>query len=266
MMTAELGQGKPDAARWRMLPPMNCPGCTLPMDAETFNAVYGGTVEIDVCRHCNGLWFDGRESLQLTPGSTLRLFQAMYERREHAQQPLEPAKSCPRCAAALVETFDMQRGTRFSYFRCEQHGRFTTFFQFLREKNLVRAPTPKQLAELKDRVRQVSCSNCGSPIVLADSVTCTHCEAPVSILSEESISQTLQELHAQEVKRTTVDPTVAARLVMDKMAVERSFRELNGPGGLWGQSGFGSSDSPGGDLVELGARAVIGLIKGLILD
>ncbi len=240
---------------------MNCPGCTHPMQAEKLSALYGGDVEIDACHHCNGLWFDGRESLQLAPGSTLKLFASMYERKAAAQQPLVSDKRCPRCRGSLIETFDMQRGTRFSYFRCDAHGRYTTFFHFLREKNLVRAPTLKQLAELKARVKQVDCSNCGAPIVLDQTVTCTHCAAPVSILSEDSINQTLKELQQQEAKRTTVDPTVAARLVMDQLKVARHEQDANAPLSYrWSLRG----DSVGGDLVALGARALIGVIAGLL--
>ena len=241
---------------------MDCPGCTYPMQAQKLDALYGLSVEIDVCQHCNGIWFDGRESLQLSPGSTLRLFAAMYERREVARQPLVPGKKCPRCLMALVETFDMQRGTRFTYYRCQVHGRYTTFFQFLREKNLVRAPTPKQLAELKDRVKQVSCSNCGSPILLAETVTCSHCQAPVSILSEDSINQTLKELQSKEARRQTVDPTLATRLVMDQLQVARETRQLDPLQYNW--SVTGSSTGVGGDLVELGARVLVGVLKGLL--
>lgn len=241
---------------------MNCPGCTHPMQAEKFDAIYGGQVEIDVCHHCNGLWFDGRESLQLAPGSTLKLFASMYDRKASAKQPLILKKHCPRCAGPLIETFDMQRGTRFTYSRCETHGRYTTFFQFLREKNLVRAPTPKQLAELKASVKQVDCSNCGAPIVLAQTVTCVHCSAPVSILSEDSINQTLKELQQKEARRTTVDPNVAARLVMDQMNAMKHDREMNAPLTYrWSPRG---TSSVTGDLVELGARALIGVIAGLL--
>jgi hypothetical protein len=232
------------------------------MQAEKFSAIYGGEVEVDVCHHCNGLWFDGRESLQLAPGSTLKLFASMYGRKASAHQPLVPSKSCPRCSKALVETFDMQRGTRFTYFRCEAHGRYTTFFQFLREKNLVRAPTPKQLAELKATVQQVDCSNCGAPIVLAQTVTCLHCAAPVSILSEDSINKTLEELQQKEAKRTTVDPNVAARLVMDQLKAINHDNAMKAPLTYqWSPRGTGRVS---GDLVELGARALVGLIAGLL--
>ena len=233
------------------------------MQAEKLAAQYGGEVEVDECHHCNGLWFDGRESLQLAPGSTLKLFASMYERKAAAQQPLVDKKSCPRCSKTLVETFDMQRGTKFSYYRCDVHGRYTTFFHFLCEKNLVRAPTPKQLAELKATVAQIDCSNCGAPIVLAQTVTCNHCSAPVSILSEDSINQTLKELQQKEAKRTTVDPALAARLVMDQMKVIRHDQQMNAPLSYrWSARGAGSG---GGDLVELGARALVGII-GALLD
>lgn len=232
------------------------------MQAEAFDAVYGGRLEIDVCHHCNGLWFDGRESLQLSPGSTLRLFASMYERRDLARQPLVPSKKCPRCLMALNETFDMQRATRFTYFSCKVHGRYTTFFQFLREKNLVRAPNPKQLAELKDRVKQVSCSNCGSPIILAEGVECSHCQAPVSILSEESINQTLKELQEKEAKRTTVDPALAARLLMNQLELNRQVREMEAP--IRYSWSLHSDTGRGADLVELGAMAVGALIRGLL--
>ena len=232
------------------------------MQAETLDAQYGGQVEVDVCHHCNGLWFDGRESLQLAPGSTLKLFGAMYARREVARQPLAPDKRCPRCDGALGETYDMQRGTRFTYFRCQAHGRYTTFFQFLREKNLVRAPTPRQLAELKAPVKQVLCSNCGSPILLAEGAACSHCQAPVSILAEESINQTLNELQAKEVKRTTVDPTLAARLVMNQLEVNRTMRQLDDPVKFtW--SANNASSGLTGDLLEVGAQVLVDLIAGL---
>jgi hypothetical protein len=237
------------------------------MQAERFEANYSAPIEIDVCQHCNGLWFDGRESLMLTPGSTLRLFSAMFERREVARQPLVDRKCCPRCASVLKETFDRQRGTQFTYFRCETHGRYTTFFQFLREKNLVRAPSPSQLAELTFKVKQVSCSNCGSPIELAKTSVCPHCQAPVSILSEDSIHQTLKELQTREEKRTTVDPTLAARLVMDQMKVDRDARldrarqltSFQSSG--WSTNVSAPTSGVAGDLVELGAYALLGAIR-----
>ncbi len=98
--------------------------------------------------------------------------------------------------------------------------------------------------------------------MLAQTVTCLHCSAPVSILSEDSINQTLKELQQKEAKRTTVDPTVAARLVMDQMSAMKHDREMNAPLAYrWSTRGT----STGADLVEVGARALLGLIA-VILD
>jgi Zn-finger nucleic acid-binding protein len=46
---------------------MNCPGCgTAEMVEEQYAGNYGVQLTIDVCHFCNGIWFDGRESLQLS--------------------------------------------------------------------------------------------------------------------------------------------------------------------------------------------------------
>ncbi len=242
---------------------MNCPGCTLEMDVQRFPANYGGEVEIDVCGHCNGIWFDGRESLQMSPGATLNLFRILYARNETARAQLIAKKSCPRCAGALSETHDMQRGTRFTYFRCAQHGRYITFFQFLREKNLVRAPTPKELAQLKDQVKTVKCSNCGAPIELALGTQCSHCAAPVSILSEENIRQTLTQLQQREEKRTTVAPDAAARIVQAQLEAQRAYREIDAQslGSSFGSSVLSSGD--GTDLIAFGASVLVKTIFNL---
>ena len=53
---------------------VRCPGCAAQMAPHVLDAHMGGTVTVDVCLACQAFWFDGYESLQLTPGSTLRLF------------------------------------------------------------------------------------------------------------------------------------------------------------------------------------------------
>ena len=44
----------------------------------------GRAVEVDLCEPCQSLWFDGKENLQLTPGSILELFRAIGE---HVRKP-----------------------------------------------------------------------------------------------------------------------------------------------------------------------------------
>lgn len=235
---------------------MNCPGCTLPMNDIQLEALYGAKIEVDTCTHCNGIWFDGRESLQLSPGSTLKLFEALYAQRAQAHAEQVSEKKCPRCEGALVETQDLIKGTRFSYFRCAEHGRFTPFFQFLREKSFVRAPTPKELAELKAKVKQVDCSNCGAPISLESRTDCEHCKAPISILSGASLEATLRELAAKEEKRSTVAPDAALRMQLEKMKVESMYAQFDLEDRRTRRGGV--------DLVDVGMQFVFSAVKTLL--
>lgn len=234
---------------------MDCPGCGQSASAERYPATsyQVDEVELDVCHHCDGIWFDGRESLQLTPGATFSLFHSIHERRAAAPQPLLLTKRCPRCEETLVETFDRVRGTPFTYFRCDPHGRFITFFQFLREKSLVRAPTPRELAELQARVKTVSCSNCGAPVELAATAVCSHCNAPISLLAPESLEATLKALHDRGAERTSADPSLALRLEKDRQHVEQHLRETQPDG---------ESTDLVSEGVELFVRAFYGLFRG----
>ena len=114
------------------------------MTSHTVQGQLGRSVTIDLCEPCQSIWFDPRENLQLTPGATLALFRIIGE---HVAKPHvaegETAK-CPHCQARLRRTQDMQRATRFEYFQAvpHEHGRLTTFFDFLKEKDFVRPLTP----------------------------------------------------------------------------------------------------------------------------
>lgn len=204
---------------------MDCPACLAPMDQQTFDAMYGRTVTIDLCHACTGIWFDRLESLGLTPGAVLKVFRLIHDRRPQAAPPSAGAH-CPRCHARLVPTQDRQRNTRFNYQRCPaEHGHFITFFEFLREKNFVRPLSPNEVAVLKARVGVVHCSACGAPVDLALGAACGYCHAPLSMLDAEQLQRTVAALDAAETRRLTIDPTLPARLTLDRLAVERTFRE-----------------------------------------
>jgi hypothetical protein len=202
------------------------------MAVEPYEGTYGRTVTIDVCHACNGLWFDGRESLLLAPAGVIALFQSMHERHATARAPLVPGNSCPRCGGRLKETSDLMNGTRFSYLGCPSDGRFITFFQWLREKGFVRTPSPVELAELKARVKQVNCSQCSAPIDLATANACAHCQAPVSVLSEDRISQTLEQLSAKQAERDALKPARLAEAMMLKHHIDHAWRREERAAGL----------------------------------
>ena len=155
----------------------------------TVDGLLGRDIVIDVCRSCRAFWFDPHEDLQLTPAATIRLFQMMAEGRASAA-PLPSDFRCPMCKSRLVLTHDRQRNTPFVYWRCDQgHGRLTPFVEFLKQKDFVRAPTPQQLAELRQTIRQIRCSGCGATIDLMHDVVCRHCGAAMSILDVKQLGE-----------------------------------------------------------------------------
>src|SRR6188768_3078401 len=135
---------------------MNCPRCDASMQSETLPAHLGRRVTIDLCQPCQSIWFDARESVSLTPGATLAVFRLIGERVAQPRRVGADLAKCPRCRARLRRTHDMQRTTRFEYLRCpNDHGRLTSFFDFLREKEFVRPLTPEQFDALRQQVQSV---------------------------------------------------------------------------------------------------------------
>lgn len=174
---------------------MNCPGCGAPMSLIPLHDRSGIDLQVDVCRNCQAFWFDRYENTRLSAGSTVRLFNLMAEQKSPAGAMLREPLKCPRCSGHLVLTHDIQqRSTRFEYWKCPKHGHFITFLQFLKEKNFVRPLTPPQIAELRQNVQTVNCSNCGGPIDLVAQSTCPHCGSPLSMIDMSQIASHVHEL------------------------------------------------------------------------
>src|SRR5208282_26530 len=176
-------------------------------------AAYGAIprqIEVGSCAACSLFWFDESASVALTAQSVLGLFEYLGQ-AGGAKNALASNLSCPRCHSALLFTHDLQRATRFTYWRCAtDHGQLITFGQFLAEKNFIRPLSPDELAKLRANVRQVSCCQCGAPIDLATDTVCSHCGAPMSIIDADGVAKALHDLAAagstpagQEVAPTT---------------------------------------------------------------
>jgi hypothetical protein len=194
------------------------------MEAQTLEAHNGRTVTIDLCRACQAFWFDAHESLALTPGSTLALFRIIGDKP--ALSPPRPDTSkCPRCSARLEHTHDMQRDVRFEYDSCPNgHGRLTGFLDFLREKNFIRPLTPEQIAELRQNVQTVNCSNCGAPIDLTKSSTCTHCGSPLSMLDMKQAGELVKQLQtADDRTHQPIDPSLPLELARARRDLDTTF-------------------------------------------
>ena len=183
----------------------------------------GRALVIDVCTACQVFWFDGKESLQLTPAATLTLFELIGGHAAPVAGGATKA-ACPRCRALLRLTRDMQRTTRFEYWSCPKgDGRLTSFFNFLREKNFIRPLSAQELADLRAHVQTVNCSNCGAPVDLATGTACTHCGSPLSILDGRQAQRMVDQLRQADRARAGVDPALPLTLEHTRRSIHASF-------------------------------------------
>lgn len=228
---------------------MNCPGCGAAMTAHTLDAHLGAHVTIDVCTACQAIWFDTYESLQLAPSATLALFTLIGEAGRSPKGPMGRALRCPRCESRLLATHDRQRDTPFEYWRCDaRHGRFITFFNFLREKNFVKTLSPAQVEELRRNIQSVNCSNCGAPIDLARASECAHCGTPLSMLDVHQAERLITELR-EAAQQKPIDPALPLNLLRARQQAEAAFAMLERDRQWW-------NDASSGGLVEAGMSAI----------
>lgn len=225
------------------------------MSTETFDGHYGRTVALDLCFACAVIWFDAHESVALAPGAVLRLFTLIHAHQAERQPGVLGSPTCPRCRAALQDTHDVQRNVHFTYWNCAAgHGRLTHFVEFLREKSFVRPLAPAELAKLRENVQTIHCDGCGATVDLAQGSICAHCGAAVSTLDAHQVDKVVHELQAAETARQTIDPTLPAQLVMDRLDVDRFYRDQNAAAAY--QDGTGSYG-----LVALGLASLAGILK-----
>ena len=203
---------------------MDCSGCGAAMEGHTFEARLGRLVAIDLCLECQLFWFDHGESLQLSPASTLKLFRLIGEHGAKGRRPLPAELRCPRCRGTLALAHDRQRNTRFQYRQCQAgHGRLTSFFDFLREKDFVRPLSPEQVENLKRSVDAVNCSNCGAPVDLARGSACSHCGSPLSMLDLEQAGRLVAQLREADRTDKPVDPALPLEMARARREVEAAF-------------------------------------------
>lgn len=206
--------------------PLPCPSCTEPAAEHTLPGHHGTTVIIDICRRCQAIWFDGHESLRLSPGGTLQLFRLIGEAAASAPQPAVATLRCPRCSLRLRPVEDRQRTTRFRYHRCPQgHGRLITFYDFLREKDFIRPLSADQIAQLRAHVQTINCSNCGAPVDLAHESRCGHCRSPLSMLDLGHATALVEQLRASEAPKA-VDPALPLELLRARLDAAQALDRL----------------------------------------
>lgn len=215
---------------------MTCPNCRAAMKTLTLEGHYQRPVVIDLCEKCQAFWFDGLESLQLAPVSVLQLFRVVGKAGGGARAPLSDRARCPRCDEGLLKTFDQQRGSKFEYRRCPAgHGRLTSFFNFLKEKDFVRPLTAAQIEELRKNLQAINCSNCGAPVDLQKGA-CAHCGSALSMLDVGQAEKLVAALQLKSGTAGTVDPALLLNLERARRDVKSAFSAFEGDPGWYGNA------------------------------
>ncbi|HSC64583.1 MAG TPA: hypothetical protein VLD35_13160 [Caldimonas sp.] len=172
-------------------PPLVCGNCRQAMQRLTLAGHYGHGVELDLCRSCDLVWFDGSETAQLSGPALLELIGRMAEARALPHEMLRADPRCPRCDGRLKIAHNQSRWGRSSQLQCvRRHGAYQSFAQFLEEKGLLRPMSLIDRARLlRDRGR-IDCINCGGEIAKGDE-RCRWCRSIPSLLDVARLAHAL---------------------------------------------------------------------------
>lgn len=199
------------------------------MDTHVLPSVAGGTVELDLCYACHGMWFDPQENLKLSPAAVVELFGVLHAHRDAAHQPLALKMDCPRCNKALAQGFDVVKSGRYITYRCPQrHGRFSAFSSFMIEKGFVRQLTRPEIDDMAQRVAVIYCTGCGAPVDIRKDHACPHCRSAFSLLDPKAVERALQGYAKAASSDTALKmPELADALVMverDRLQAQREAK------------------------------------------
>ncbi len=179
-------------------PPLVCGNCRQPMQRLALAGHYGHGVDLDLCRGCDLIWFDGSETAQLSGPALLDVIGHMAAARALPHELLRPDARCPRCDGALRVVHNQSRWGRSSQLQCvRRHGAYQSFAQFLEEKGLLRPMSLIDRAKLlRDRGR-IDCINCGGEIGKGDE-RCPWCRSIPSLLDVARLARALDPLDTIE--------------------------------------------------------------------
>ena len=183
------------------------------MQRLTLAGHYGQRVDLDLCRHCDLVWFDGVETAQLSSGpALLELIGQMALSHDLPHEMLRADARCPRCAGALALVHNQSRWGHSSQLQCvRRHGAYQSFAQFLEEKGLLRPMSRLDRARLvRDRGR-VECVNCGGSIGIDDE-RCPYCQSVPSLLDVARLARALDPLDT--IAPAAIDAPVARQQAM----------------------------------------------------
>jgi hypothetical protein len=205
-----------------------CPCCHRATVLESLPGHYGRAVDLDVCMHCNVIWFDELEHVQLSGPATLKLVRDMHERHAFDRVVEISHATCPRCDSALRTRADRQRNVEFQSHVCVHgHGHFLTFYDFLKSKDMLRPLRGQDLKRLREQVGSVSCTNCGAPVDLHTETACGHCSSPLMLLDPQALEKAVGRIQAEEQRKADTSPEmVALEMALAKEKTEAAYRRM----------------------------------------
>jgi hypothetical protein len=179
-------------------PLLACGNCRQPMQRLALAGHYDQHVDLDLCRNCDLVWFDGTETARLSGPALLELIGAMAAARALPHEMLRADPRCPRCDGALELVHNLSRWGQSSQLQCRRrHGAYQSFAQFLQEKGLLRPMSLVDRARLlRDRGR-IECVNCGGEIGKDDEL-CPWCRSVPSLLDVARLAHALDPLDTIE--------------------------------------------------------------------
>jgi hypothetical protein len=179
-------------------PLLACGNCRQSMQRLALAGHYGQRVDLDLCRNCDLVWFDGTETALLSGPALLDLIGAMASARALPHVMLKPDARCPRCDGALEVVHNESRWGRSSQLQCKRrHGAYQSFAQFLQEKGLLRPMSLVDRARLLRERGAIECVNCGGAIGKDDEL-CPWCRSIPSVLDVARLAHALDPLDTIE--------------------------------------------------------------------
>ena len=141
-----------------------CPSCGAAMATQRLERRPVGEASIDLCTACRALWFDGYESLQLTPGATLALLQGHPRRRARERASARRATRLSALLGARSRSRATSRARRASRTTAASAGtdasrRSSTSCS---RRDFVRPLPPAEIERLRRAVGTVRCNGCGA--------------------------------------------------------------------------------------------------------
>lgn len=172
-------------------PLLACGNCRATMRRARLAGHYGVGVDLDLCMHCNLVWFDGTETARLNGAGMLALIGQMAEAYDLPFEPLRPDTRCPRCAGQLRIVHNQSRWGHSVQLQClKRDGAYQSFAEFLEEKGLLRPMSRLDRARLLRGRGRIDCVNCGAAIGMGDE-RCPFCASVPSLLDIARLARAL---------------------------------------------------------------------------